>query len=104
MMPNISKLSAPAIGEPLSNLINICISTSTWPSEWKLSNVTPIFKKDDPTLVSNYSPVSVLSALSKILEKVIFEQMYEVFSASVLLKYVWILAWPLLLLGSFENG
>ncbi|KAL9950201.1 hypothetical protein ACROYT_G042672 [Oculina patagonica] len=57
IMPKILKLSAPSLASPLSKLLNHCIRTSTWPAQWKLSNVTPVFKKDDASLVSNYRPI-----------------------------------------------
>lgn len=49
--PKIIKLSAPAIATPLANLFNHCIGISALPSEWKMSNITPIHvrKKQLPT-------------------------------------------------------
>ena len=41
--------------------------------------MTPVFKKDIATSVSNYRPISVLSIIPKILEKVMFDQLYDVF-------------------------
>ena len=41
----------------------------------KISSVTPVFKKDDRMEKKNYRPISVLSCLSKVLEKKIFQQM-----------------------------
>ena len=79
IMPKILKFSAPSIAVHLTKLLNLCISTSTWPTEWKLSHVTPVFKKDDATSVSNFRPVSVLSVIPKSLEKVMFDQLYDVF-------------------------
>ena len=55
---------------------NILI-TSTYPDMWKLANVTPIFKKDDKQLIKNYMPISILRICSKILEKVIFNNLYH---------------------------
>ena len=81
IMPKILKYSAPSIAVHLTKLLNLCISTSTWPTEWKLSHVTPVFKKDDATLVSNYRPISVLSIIPKILEKVMFDQLYDAFQS-----------------------
>ena len=79
IMPKILKFSAPSIAVHLTKLLNLRISTSTWPTEWKLSHVTPVFKKDDTTSVSNYRSCSVLSIMPKIVEKVMFDQLYDVF-------------------------
>ena len=54
--PKILKLSAPCLAIHLTKLLYLCISNSTWPAECKLSHVTPVFKKDDATSVSNYIP------------------------------------------------
>ena len=78
-MQKILKISAPSLASPLTKLVNHCIRTSTWPTQWKLSNVTPVFKKDDASLASNYRPISILSAIPKILEKVMFDQLYNAF-------------------------
>ena len=43
--PKFLKLSALALAVPLTNLLNHCIATSRWPNEWKLSHVTPVFKR-----------------------------------------------------------
>ena len=83
--PKIIKLSAPSIASLLANLLNlfnhyIRKSTPSMPSEWKMSNVTPIHKKGETTDKSNYRPVSVLSAISKLFEKVMFDQLYTSFT------------------------
>ena len=44
----------------------------------------PIYKKDDDTIFSNYRPISILPAISKIIEKVIYGQMYCYFSQNKL--------------------
>ena len=79
MLSKILKLSAPTIAVHLTKLLNLCNSTSTWPAKWKLSHVTTVFKKDNATSVSNYRPTSVLSVIPKILGKVMFGQLYDVF-------------------------
>ena len=43
----------------------------------KLANVTPIFKKGDPTSVKNYRPVSVLPNVSKFFERIMLKQILE---------------------------
>ena len=81
--PRVLAVSSEALAVPLINLINQCIAANTWPSLWKCSNVTPLFKKDSPTDKTNYRPVSVLTSLSKIFERVQHDQTL-VFSKSVL--------------------
>ena len=39
--------------------------------------MTPIFKKDDPSVVSNYRPISLLSAVGKVLEKVVHKHLFN---------------------------
>ena len=43
------------------------------PREWKLANVVPVFKKGDKEYVENYRPISLLSLISKVLERCLFE-------------------------------
>ena len=54
----------------------VCIP-SIYPDIWKLANVTPIFKKGDKQLITNYRPISLLPICGKILEKLIFNQLYS---------------------------
>ena len=43
----------------------------------KLSDITPVYKKREPSDKANYRPVSVLPLLSKVFEKIIYDQLYE---------------------------
>ena len=58
--------------EPLTYLVNSSISEVIFPSELKLARVVPIFKSGDPSLITNYRPISVLSFFSKVFEKVMY--------------------------------
>ena len=79
--PKILKLSVPTIKEPLTKLINYCITESSWPLDWKQSHITPVYKKDDASSVKNYRPISILSAIPKLLERVMYDQLYDVFKS-----------------------
>ena len=61
---------------PLSKIFNISFVTGTHPEKLKHANVVPIFKKGSRLLVSNYRPISLLSNLNKIFEKIIYNRMY----------------------------
>ena len=64
------------ISEPLTKIINLSFTTGTHPSKLKLSKTIPIFKKGSHLKVSNYRPISLLSNLNKIFEKLIFDRVY----------------------------
>ena len=63
----------PTIIDTITHMINLCISTSVFPSSCKSAIVLPLIKKPclDPQVLKNYRPVSNLSFLSKVIEKVI---------------------------------
>jgi hypothetical protein len=63
------------IAGPLTEVINSSITTGAFPEEWKEAIVVPILKKGDPKEPKNYRPVSCLPAASKVLEKVVCEQL-----------------------------
>ena len=66
--------------------INQCISKSVFPSDLKLADVTPVYKKKSKNSKDNYRPVSILSNISKIYERCIYDQI-QLFFDSVLSKY-----------------
>ena len=78
--PKLLKIAAPVIAGPMTKLFNYCIDVGEWPCQWKLSNVTPVHKKDDETSKTNYRPISVLSVIPKVFEKLKFDQLYSVFT------------------------
>ena len=57
----------------------------TVPDEMKVSKMKPLFKKGDVTLLNNYRPRSILPCLSKIFERVLFNQLYEYFERNNIL-------------------
>ena len=53
---------------------------------WKQAKVVPLLKKGDPLIPKNYRPVALLPILSKLLEKVIFQQIVEYLDRNKLLN------------------
>jgi hypothetical protein len=79
------KDSAPIIAGPLSHIINLSLIQGVVPDDLKSARVVPLYKKNDKTEVGNYRPVSILSILSKIYERVVYDQVEEYLSKNNLL-------------------
>lgn len=61
----------------LEHIFNYCLQSSVFPSVWKCANVLPLPKVSNPTKCADFRPVSILCILSKALEKVVHDQLYE---------------------------
>ena len=48
-----------------------------FPSGWKLAYVTPVFKKGNPSLLTNYRPIALLSAVGKVCERLVYNKLYR---------------------------
>ena len=71
------KLIATDVLPALTHIINLSIAQSEFPSIWKLAKVIPLLKKGDPLTPKNYRPVALLPMFSKILERVVFNQLVQ---------------------------
>lgn len=71
------KMMCPFILPLLCHLFNTIIETHTFPSLWKTAIVTPIPKTSNPTTPKDFRPISVLPAVSKVLEKILLGQISE---------------------------
>ena len=65
----------PIVVEPLCHLFNLSIQTGYVPVEFKTAKVVPIYKADSKHSFNSYRPISLLPALSKLLEKTVAKQM-----------------------------
>lgn len=74
--------------DPLVYLFNLSLKTGFIPQNYKIARVVPIFKAGERNKFTNYRPISILSAFSKILEKVVALQMIKFLSdCNILYKY-----------------
>lgn len=63
------KLAAPIISVHVSKIINLSIEHGIYPDVFKKAKVTPIHKKGQKDDKNNYRPISILSVLSKVIER-----------------------------------
>lgn len=73
----VLKTIADFIVEPLSYIFNLCIEKSTWPVALKLADIVPIHKSSSKSMVSNYRPISLISNIAKIFEKIVHSRIYK---------------------------
>ena len=59
----------------LCNYFNSGVTNSSFPNLLKLAEIKPTYKKDERTCKENYRPVSLLPAISKVYEKVLYGQL-----------------------------
>ena len=75
--PRLLKEGAPFISAPLTHMFNVSLKTGRNPRDWKRSRVTPVFKNGDKTDPNNYRPISIISSVMKVLEKLLDNQVRQ---------------------------
>ena len=65
------------ISGPLSSLINLSFDTGEFPNCLKLAKVIPVYKKGDQQECNNYRPISLLSNISKLIEKLLYNRLHK---------------------------
>ena len=75
--PRFPKEGAVTLASPFSIVFNRSLEQGYFTSFWKHGNVTPIYKKDDKSLLSNYRPITPLSQTGKTLERCVHKHMYN---------------------------
>jgi hypothetical protein len=61
--------------KPLTHIFNASLSSGTFPDRLKLAKVMPLHKKGEHHDIKSYRPMSILSAFSKILEKLMYNRL-----------------------------
>lgn len=62
---------------PLVHIINQILSTGVIPWQWKIANVTPIFKAGKKSQINNYRPISIINTLAKVFEQCVKKRLLE---------------------------
>ena len=77
--PKMLKEGGPALVNILTKIFNLSLTKGIFPSSWKMANVCPIFKKAEEFFTRNYRPISLLSTIAKVFEKVVFKHLFNFF-------------------------
>ena len=72
--PKVAKAIAKQICKPLQHIINKSMQFSKVPNKMKMARVTPIHKKGSESECANYRPISILPIFSKVMEKIVNNQ------------------------------
>ncbi|XP_065650268.1 uncharacterized protein LOC136078422 [Hydra vulgaris] len=74
---NVIIKSIKQITIPLLHIFNLSLKQGVFPDNLKIAKVIPVLKSGDPSDVTNYRPISILSCFSKILERVMYNRLYS---------------------------
>ena len=89
----------------MTHICNLSLQEGVFPDEMKIANVIPLFKSEDPQMLDNYRPVSVLCALSKVFEKIMYYRLLNYLDEQIFfLPSVWISETSLDIHGFNDSG
>ena len=81
-------MSAFVLVPALEKIFNLSLKSGVYPQKLKTAKVIPIYKKGDPTQVSNYRPISILNTINKIFEKILHSRLTKfIKDFNILYKY-----------------
>ena len=75
MSLKILNISFSTIGQSLLRIVNTSIVRETVPDSWKKAEVLPIHKRNDPAVAANFRPITIVSVICKIVEKIVHIQL-----------------------------
>ena len=77
-IPNsVLKHCSRSLCSPIYHLFQQCVKQGYLPSEWRLHKIIPIYKLADKSSVKNYRPISLLCCISKVLESLVYDRIYD---------------------------
>ena len=82
------KICLPIIEQPLTDIFNLSISSGEYPQNFKIAKCIPIYKKGKKTDPNNYRPISILTCINKVYEKLLYTRLYKYLTKfNILYKY-----------------
>ena len=75
--PKIIRECADLISVSLCDLFNKSLVSGIFPGDWKCARVAPLFKQGKSSDLNSYRPISVISVIAKVFERIIHDQLYN---------------------------
>ena len=79
------KLALPFLDNSIAILFNTSLETSIFPDLWKIARVAPMYKEGDKSEKSNYRPLTVLPVISRLFERLVYNQLHRHLNSNNLL-------------------
>ena len=70
----------------LYDLFNKSLISGIFPDDWKCARVTPLFKQGESFDLNNYRPISVISVVAKVFERIVYDQLYNFLSSEEIIS------------------
>ena len=83
--PGMLRDAALILAKPLTYVINLSLKSGIVPTDWTIAKVIPLHKSGSQSTIDNYRPISVYPTLSKILERMFYNQLMAHFEKNGLL-------------------
>ena len=78
MIPSkLLKMAASIVAPSLTSIFSKSFLTGIYPNDWKTAKVTPLFKKGIKSDRNNYRPISVIPIISKVFERIVYNQLFH---------------------------
>ena len=75
ILSKLLKMAASIIALSLTSIFSKSILTGIYPNDWKTAKATSLFKKGIKSDPNNYWPISVIPIISKIFERIVYNQL-----------------------------
>ena len=85
MQPRVLMEVAEQVSEMLTDIFNSSLESGQVSGDWRVANVTPLFKKGSREELGNYRPVSLTSVVGKVLETLIKDQVRNLLNKYILI-------------------
>ena len=82
ILKNVKDILTPSI----TDIFNASIKSKTFPDDFKIARVTPIFKGGNTEDLGNYRPISILASIARIFERLLYKQLHDFLATNKILN------------------